>query len=307
MKIRFDLHLMGMNYFLTLLVLLTVTGCQSKPESGQVETEINLTPRSMAALKLPPQTQAQDEYSKQEETEPEQPTPSPTIQPELSTSVSRKIIRNAQVRIRVNDFKKSGQVIEKVVQQAGGQIASSNETKTGNEIENALIIRVPAARFDTLLTLLLKESIFTDTKTITSEDVTRRYVDVEARIRSKKAVEETYLKLLKQARNVGDVLKVEEQLGQIREEREVQEAELRQLKDEVALSTINLSYYQQTEAALNPEEPFYTQIWHNFTDGFRLVGDVLVGFFYFLPIGIIATGVIWLFLRWRSQRRSAVK
>ncbi|WP_460965190.1 DUF4349 domain-containing protein [Spirosoma litoris] len=307
MKIRFDLHLMGMNYFLTLLVLLTVTGCQSKPESGQVETEINLTPRSMAALKLPPQTQAQDEYSKQEEIAPEQAAPSSATQPEPSTSINRKIIRNAQIRIRVNDFKKSGQAIEQAVQKAGGQITSSNETKSDNSIENALVIRVPATRLDALLAELLKESIFTDTKTITSEDVTRRYVDVEARIRSKKAVEETYLKLLKQARNVGDVLKVEEQLGQIREEREVQEAELRQLKDEVALSTINLSYYQQTEVALNPEEPFYSQIWHNFTNGFRLVGDVLVGLFYFLPIGVIATGVIWLFLRWRRQRRSVVK
>ncbi|GAB4055513.1 hypothetical protein GCM10028810_68050 [Spirosoma litoris] len=298
---------MGMNYFLTLLVLLTVTGCQSKPESGQVETEINLTPRSMAALKLPPQTQAQDEYSKQEEIAPEQAAPSSATQPEPSTSINRKIIRNAQIRIRVNDFKKSGQAIEQAVQKAGGQITSSNETKSDNSIENALVIRVPATRLDALLAELLKESIFTDTKTITSEDVTRRYVDVEARIRSKKAVEETYLKLLKQARNVGDVLKVEEQLGQIREEREVQEAELRQLKDEVALSTINLSYYQQTEVALNPEEPFYSQIWHNFTNGFRLVGDVLVGLFYFLPIGVIATGVIWLFLRWRRQRRSVVK
>lgn len=256
----------------------------------------------MAAFKAP--SPEQDQASPDEEQMPESPASTP-IQP--SPGANRKIIRNAQIRIRVSDFAKSGKGIEQAVQQLGGQIASSNETKSGNSIENALIIRVPSARFDALLALLLKESIYTDTKTITSEDVTRHYVDVEARIRSKKAVEETYLKLLKQARTVADVLKVEEQLGQIREEREVQEAELRQLKDEVALSTINLSYYQQTEVALNPEEPFYAQIWRNFTDGFQLMGDVLVGLFYFLPIGIVGTGVVWLFLRWRRKRRNAVK
>ncbi|QDK80010.1 DUF4349 domain-containing protein [Spirosoma sp. KCTC 42546] len=301
MQISLGAHLKGMNYFLTLIVLLTVTGCQSKQESEQALAEINLTPRSMAALKAP--SPEQDQASPDQEQMPESPTASPT-QP--SIGINRKIIRNAQVRIRVSDFTKSGQAIEQVVRQSGGQITSSNETKTGNSIENALVIRVPASRLDALLALLLKESIFTDMKTITSEDVTRRYVDVEARIRSKKAVEETYLKLLKQARSVADVLKVEEQLGKLREEREVQEAELRQLKDEVALSTINLSYYQQTEVALNPEEPFYTQIWHNFTDGFRLMGDVLVGVFYFLPIGIVGIGVVWLFLRWRRKRRSKV-
>jgi len=98
---------------------------------------------------------------------------------------------------------------------------------------------------------------------------------------------------------------VEEQLAHIREEREVQEAELRQLKDEVTLSTINLTYYQQTDVALNPEEPFYAQIWHNVTDGFRLMSDVLVGLFYFLPIGLVGTGVGWLYVRWRRKRKTS--
>jgi hypothetical protein len=291
-------HLSDMNNYFILIAIFAVTACQSKQQESLSEAAM---PQRMAAMKAP--APEQDDSSTDEETTPELPIP--TGQPSATTN--RKIIRNAQVRIRVSDFNASGQAIEKAIQQSGGQIANSNETKSDNSIENALTVRVPAARLDAFLTLVLKESIFTDTKTITAEDVTRRYVDTEARIRSKKAVEETYLKLLKQARSVEDVLKVEEQLGQIREEREVQEAELRQLKDEVALSTVNLTYYQQTEVALRPEEPIYAQIWHNFTDGFRLMGDVLVGLFYFLPIGVVGFGVAWFILRWRKQRRKAVK
>ena len=198
-------------------------------------------PKGMAAMRAP--APDQDEPATEQEEPPVPPEPSPQPQ----ATANRKIIRNAQVRIRVSDFTASGKKIDQLVQQQGGQITSSNETKTYNTIENALVIRVPAAHFDALLAAILKESIFTDTKTITAEDVTRRYVDTEARIRSKKAAEETYLRLLKQAKTVEDVLKVEEQLADIREEREVQEAELRQLKDEVALSTLTLSYYQQTD------------------------------------------------------------
>ncbi|GAB3699170.1 hypothetical protein GCM10027592_24910 [Spirosoma flavus] len=243
-----------------------------------------------------------------EQSEPESDEEAPPeTTPQPQAMANRKIIRNAQLRIRVNEFKASGKAIEQAVQQMGGQITSSNETKSYNTIENALIIRVPAARFDALLESVLKESVFTDTKSITAEDVTRRYVDTEARIRSKKAVEETYLRLLKQARNVEDILKIEEQLATIREDREVEEAELRQLKDEVSLSTINLTYYQQTEAALSPEQPFYAQIWHNLADGFRLVGDVMIGVFYFLPLALVGWGVLWLFLRWRKKRRDVVK
>jgi len=45
---------------------------------------------------------------------------------------------------------------------------------------------------------------------VTAEDVTKQFVDTEARIRNPKATEEKYLQLLKQARNVQDVLAVEE-------------------------------------------------------------------------------------------------
>lgn len=295
--IKRNRHHTDMNKFLTMTLFLVLTACQSKLKQDTPEAP-GPQARSMKAL-----SPDQEAPLPEEELAPQTPQPSITGQP--TVVVSRKIIRNAQVRIRVNDFAKSGQAIEQAVRQAGGQIASSNETKTDNSIENALTIRVPTARFDALLALLIKESTFQDTKTINSEDVTRRYVDVEARIRSKKAAEETYLTLLKQARSVEDVLKIEEQLANIREEREVQEAELRQLKDEVALSTIHLTYYQQTEVALRPEAPFYTQIWDNLTDGFRLMGRVVVGLFYFVPLAMIGA-ILWLAIRWQRNRKKAI-
>lgn len=293
------MHLAFMNKFLIPSLSLLILACQSgsdpsRPEASEAAPN-SLPPASMMARMAP----EQDVEPKPDEAAPEQP-----VQP--ATPTTRKIIRNAQLRLRVSDFAASGRAIEQAVKQVNGEIANSNETKSDNAIENALMVRVPVAQLDAFLNLVLKESIFTDTKTITADDVTRRYVDVEARIRSKKVVEETYLRLLKQARDVGDVLKVEQQLGQIREEREVQEAELRQLKNEVAFSTVNLTYYQQVEAALRPEEPLYVKIGHNLRDGFRLVSDVFVGVFYLLPLGLLVAGVIWLLSRWRRSRAKSV-
>lgn len=297
MQLALLLHPYSMNKTLALACWLLLAAC-SKPQPADT-TSAGALEQASPKLADPDQEAPPPAV---EELAPEQ-----SAQPPVAVSANRKIIRNAQLRIRVSDFTASGRAIELAVRQAGGQIANANETKSGNAIENALTIRIPAARLDAFLGQVLKESIFTETKTITAEDVTRRYVDVEARIRSKKVTEETYLRLLKQARNVEDVLKIEEQLGQIREEREVQEAELRQLKDEVALSTVNLTYYQQTEAALQPEEPFYRQIGHNLADGFRLVGTLLVNVFYLLPLGLLVAGVVWLVARWRRGRRNGVK
>lgn len=292
------MHRKHMNKTLLVALGLTFAACSSReasPDTAVTQVPADPMPRSAESKLATPEEDAAP---------PTTTEPAPDQTPEPPAVTSPKIIRNAQIRFRVADFAASGRAIEQAVRQTGGQIAGSNETKSDNSIENQLTVRVPAARLDAFLTLVLKQSIYTDTKTITAEDVTRRYVDTEARIRSKKAVEETYLNLLKKARTVEDVLKVEEQLAQIREERKVQEAELRQLKDEVALSTVNLTYYQQTEAALRPEEPFYRQIAHNFADGLRLVGSVLVGVFYFVPLGLIVAGVVWLVMRWRRQRSS---
>ena len=294
MQINPNAHLFGMNNFLLLVLLLIGIACQSKPEADTAGTQV--PKMSLPEPEQPGVTTEQD-------------APSPTAPPESpqpAAGANRQLIRTAQVRIRVASFGESGRAIEGAVRRAGGQITGSNETKSDNTIENSLTIRVPASRFDTLLALVLKQSIFTDTKTVSVDDVTRRYVDMEARIRSKRAVEETYLNLLKKARNVEEILKIEEQLGTIREEREVQEAELRQLKDEVALSTLNLTYYQETEAARNPQEPFYSQIWRNLTDGFRLLGSVFVGLFYVLPLFLFGAAVVWAILRWRRSRRKDV-
>lgn len=294
MQFADKVHLTCMNKFLILTLSLLMAACQSKPEQPPTVQEAREA-APMMGLVAP----GQNANPAADEQAPEESTPS-------LTPATRKIIRNAQLRIRVSDFAASGRAIEQAVRQVNGQIANSNEVKSDNTIENALTIRVPVAQLDAFLNLVLKESIFTDTKTITADDVTRRYVDVEARIRSKKAVEETYLRLLKQARDVGDVLKIEQQLSQIREEREVQEAELRQLKNEIALSTVNLTYYQQMEAALRPEEPLYVKIAHNLRDGFRLVADVFVGVFYLVPLGLVVAALVWLLLRWRRSRQKSV-
>ena len=283
-----------MNKRLLVIGWLLLTACQSSPEMTATDTVP--TPKQSTMRLLQPEV-------KPDEEPPEEAAPNEWPNA-LAQPARRQIIRNAQLRFRVSDFMAAGRAIGQIVRQVNGQITYANETRTGNTIENALVVRVPANQLDSFVTASLSQSIFTDTKTITSEDVTRRYVDIDARIRSKRATEETYLRLLKQARGVEDVLKVEEQLGHIREEREVQEAELRQLENEVALSTVNLTYYQETDVTLRPEEPAYTLIARNLTAGIQLLGSTLVGLFYFLPLGLAIALIIWLVIRWRRRRNA---
>ena len=221
--------------------------------------------------------------------------------------IERKIIRNANVNFQVEEIGPSAKRIETAVKAFNGIITSSTESRRGNDLRHHLTVRVPAAQLDTFLVVLLKESIFTERKTITAEDVTKRYVDLEARIKAKKITEEKYLEILKKARNIEEVLKVEEQLGLMREQIETREAELRELKNDVAMSTVNASFYQTVEGVNAPDKPFYAKIWNSFAEGFDLLSGVFLGLFYLLPVAIVFGGIGWFLIRWLRKRRKNAK
>lgn len=218
--------------------------------------------------------------------------------------IERKIIRNANVNFQVEEIGPSAKRIETAVKAFNGIITSLEESRRGNDLRHHLTVRVPAAQLDTFLVVLLKESIFTERKTITAEDITKRYVDLEARIKAKKITEEKYLEILKKARNVEEVLKVEEQLGLMREEIETREAELRELKNDVAMSTVNASFYQNVEGVNAPDKPFYAKIWDSFSEGFDLLNGVFLGLFYVLPVAVVFGTIGWFLIRrWRKRRK----
>ncbi|MCY7349870.1 MAG: DUF4349 domain-containing protein [Cytophagaceae bacterium] len=295
--------------FVLCLLASTLVSCQGKQSTSDRADQKQAGDASVVQYETP--TVNSPSQAMEEPPAPPAPeVPAPTKRPKPGdpvvpkTTVQRKIVRNANLRFRVRDFQKTGEHIELAIKRVGGLIVSTNESKQDASLQNEMVIRVNAARLDTFLAIILKESIFTESKSITAEDVTRRYADVEARIRSKKATEEKYLQLLKQAKNVKDVLEVEQQLAQMREDIEAQEAVFRELKNDVAQSTVQLTYYQQTEASLNPEAPFYVKIWDNLSDGLGLLGSVFLGLFYFLPLFVLLGLFGWLIVRWRRGRKT---
>ena len=281
-------------------LLFCLMACQAKQESQEFAIQAMQVTSLDAAPDIP--------------VDPNEP-PLPPIEPtkpqqgakgtsqKTAKPIERKIIRNANVNFQVEAIGPSAKRIEAAVNVFNGIITSSTESRRGNDLRHHLTVRVPATQLDTFLVVLLKESIFTERKTITAEDVTKRYVDLEARIKAKKITEEKYLEILKKARNVEEVLKVEEQLGLMREEIETREAELRELKNDVAMSTVNASFYQTIEGSTAPDKPFYAKIWNSFTEGFDLLSGVFLGLFYFLPVAVVFGGIGWFLIRWWRKHR----
>jgi hypothetical protein len=85
----------------------------------------------------------------------------------------------------------------------------------------------------------------TGTETVTTRDVTEESMDLEARLKTQRALEAQFLTILKEAKSVSDALAVHKELGQVRGEIERLEGKQRLLQNQIALSTITLRFEQQ--------------------------------------------------------------
>ncbi len=164
---------------------------------------------------------------------------------EEPASYERKQTKNGTIRFETSDAEKTRTVIREAVAEAKGYISSDNRDEYDNHINNTVTIRVPAANFDALLDKISSNASKISYKNIEVVDVTQEYIDLDTRIKTKKDLETRYQELLKRANTVEDILKIEEQIGKLRADIESAEGQLRYLSNQVALSTLTVTFYEK--------------------------------------------------------------
>lgn len=213
-------------------------------------------------------------------------------------NVERKLIKDGTVDFETVDISATRKLIFKSIEKYKGYLSEDRQYKSYGRINNTIIIRVPAESFDLLLADATEGVANFDNKYIAVKDVTEEFLDVEARLKTKKELEARYLELLKKANSVTEILEVEKQAGQLRSEIESIEGRLKYLENNVSLATLTMTFYQTV-----PHAAEYT---NKFVDGFSNGWDNLIWFFVLLtniwPFILIAIGLIFGIRRWRKRK-----
>ncbi len=201
--------------------------------------------------------------------------------------IPEKIKKTADLNITVEDYKKARTEIEKIVKSGNAYIGSENEQNTTYSITNYMVIRVLNRDFDAMVNKLLTVASNVNSKNVTAEDVTAQFVDIQSRLKSKKEIENRYLDILQKASKVSDILEIEQKLGEIREEIEAKEGELKFLSDQVNYSTINLNFHQEFEYTPTDRPGFFGRMGSAFGNGWSGFLSFLVGVVYVWPLWLI--------------------
>jgi len=220
----------------------------------------------------------------------------------LQIKIPSKIRKTANLNITVDDYKKARTEIEKIIKTSNSYIGNENEQNSTYSITNDMVIRVVNKDFEGMVNRLLGVATNVNSKNISAEDVTAQFVDIQSRLKSKKEIEKRYLDILNKASKVTDVLEIEQKLGEIREEIEAKEGELKYLGDQVDYSTINLTFHQDFEYTPADKPGFFGRIGNAFGNGWNGFLSFLVGIVYAWPLWIILGGIAYFLVRFIRRK-----
>ncbi|MDR6969168.1 hypothetical protein J2X31_003195 [Flavobacterium arsenatis] len=221
--------------------------------------------------------------------------------PPPSQKISAKIIKTGTLKFQTQDLKNTFGNIQSAVQKYKGNIENDFEGKEYNSAFKRMTVRIPSTSFDAFIADVSKGVAYFDTKEISSEDVTERYIDTEARLKTKKELEKRYLELLKKATKVSEMLEIEAQLSTIREEIESKEGQLKYLQSQVAMSMVSIEFYKTIAQEEGITVSYGSKIWNAIQTGFNGISSFFIWLIEVWPFILILVALIF-FIRKRFRK-----
>jgi hypothetical protein len=156
-------------------------------------------------------------------------------------TVERMVIRTADLDLIVPDTEEAIDQVQELIQDLDGYVVSQNTYQYDRGVQANVTLRVPAESFDAALADLRELASTVVRESISGQDVTEEYVDLQSRLRHLRAKEEQLLEFLDAAEDTEAVLAVYEQLTYTQADIEQVTGRMEYLQNQAAMATISLS------------------------------------------------------------------
>lgn len=286
------------------LAMLVLAGCSGSRDAGSVEQRQSSAPAESRNQSVATEKGVYDSDSAPNAPKMQTVSLNDADKSQTATAaVERKIIRNADLNLEVSDPAESQRRISSFAEARGGFVVTSDASqRQGNdqtrpEMTIKVVVRVPAAQFDATVDQIRSVASRVMQEKRTGQDVTEEFIDLEARIRTKQALEAQFLEIMKQAKTVSDALLVQSQLAEVRTEIERLEGRRRFLENQASLSTITATLQSQTPIVSTAG--FFYSVRQAFKDGVDVAAAITlfliralitllpVALIIFLPLGLL--------------------
>ena len=205
--------------------------------------------------------------------------------------VGPQVVKTASLRLGLANGSFEDKVGEAhaVADSFGGFVVESFASQgSGKRIaEGSLVFRVPAESYDSALSRL-RELGRVESLEESGQDVSKEFVDLNARIRQLRAVEAQLLELLQRADDVPAALAVQNQLSQVQLDLEQARGRLQYLDNRVAFATISMSMHELSVVAPQDGGFKIVDAWATAGSAFlTVVGWLFIGIAVVAPVLIL--------------------
>lgn len=225
---------------------------------------------------------------------------------------SQKLIRTGQLRLEVKLFDEAFAKLQRIASENGGYIADIKANRQDQGLASGtVVVRVQPARYfqtlDALRAIGRVEQVGVNT-----QDVTKEFADLEARLTNKRQLESRMRKILRtRSARMEDLLMAEQQLSQVTEQIEQMEGERRYFQQMVGMSTITVELHEPLVAtkAAEPAKPgLFAPVAVAARSSVELLVQLLallVSALVFLAPWLILAGGAWAAIRRLAHRNRA--
>jgi cell division protein FtsL len=224
----------------------------------------------------------------------------------------RKMVGTSALELIVANPAQALEKIRILAEQLGGYLQSSQLGGNQSSPNASVTIRVPATQLEEARTEIKKLAARIESEDTEARDVTKEYVDMEARLRNLRVEEAQYLSIMKRANTVKDTLEVSGKLSNVRGQIEQQQAEFEALSKQVETVAITVALHSEAEAQVFGLHwrPLYELklAARDGLDGLASYVAAMVSFVFLLPTILLWLGTIllgaafgWRILRWAAR------
>ena len=150
----------------------------------------------------------------------------------------RKVIYNADMRIKVEEVETQTETVIAKAKEQGGYMVSSDIDYVN--------VRVPAEKLNSFLDEIATMGEV-ESRNVYSRDITEAYADLGIRLENAEKTRRRYLELLDKAENVSDILEIERELERLNTDIERMKGLLNSYDKQVQYSSVSINFFTKAK------------------------------------------------------------
>jgi hypothetical protein len=222
----------------------------------------------------------------------------------------RMVIKTAYIDLEVEkgEFEDVLFAISNLAEQNGGFVSNtySNSDSEGNLTSGGITIRIPHNKYSSAIEKV-KDMGVVKSISVSGQDVTQEYVDLESRLKNYEAQQDVLLDLMEQSKKVSDSLEVQSELSNVQEQIEIIKGRMNYLDDLVAFSTIEVYLYEPEPIKTTSDWGFVEALKRGFRGAVTVFNYIIMVLIVTAPVWILAgiiVIIVWQAIRARNRRRA---